>query len=88
MSTIYLSIAIDVAAIVNDEFAVGSRLSGNAAGQWRATQQSSETIRKAIMLLRDANVVSVSQRGNYGNLCGRSLPVHRASQKHADLFIL
>ncbi len=61
MSAIYLSIAIDVAQrIVNDEFAVGSRLSGRTllASQYNV---SSETIRKAIMLLRDANVVSVSQ---------------------------
>ncbi len=61
MSAIYLSIAIDVAQrIVNDEFAVGSRLSGRTllASPYNV---SSETIRKAIMLLRDANVVSVSQ---------------------------
>lgn len=57
----YHSIALDIAQrIVNNEFPVGSRISGRTllASNYNV---SSETIRKAIALLKDANIVSVSQ---------------------------
>lgn len=57
----YHSIALDIAQrIVNNEFPVGSRISGRTllASHYNV---SSETIRKAIALLKDANIVSVSQ---------------------------
>lgn len=61
MSAMYLSIATDLAQrIINGEFAVGSRLSGRTllASHYNV---SSETIRKAVGLLKDAGVVQVSQ---------------------------
>ena len=57
----YHSIALDIAQrIVNNEFPVGARISGRTllASHYNV---SSETIRKAIALLKDANIVSVSQ---------------------------
>ena len=57
----YHSIALDIAQrVVNNEFPVGSRISGRTllASHYNV---SSETIRKAISLLKDANIVSVSQ---------------------------
>lgn len=57
----YQEIAVDIAKrIVNDEFSVGEKLSGRTlfASQYRV---SPETIRKAIALLKEANIVSVSQ---------------------------
>lgn len=59
--SMYHSIALDIAQrIVNEEFPVGSKLSGRSllAGRYNV---SPETIRKAIALLKDSNVVSVSQ---------------------------
>ncbi|MEG6586110.1 TrkA C-terminal domain-containing protein [Dendrosporobacter sp. 1207_IL3150] len=61
MASMYLSIATDIAQrIINEEFTVGSRISGRSllASHYNV---SSETIRKAVALLKDANVVSVSQ---------------------------
>lgn len=58
---IHHAIALDIAQrIINDEFPPGSKLSGRSilAGQYNV---SPETIRKAIALLKDAGVVSVSQ---------------------------
>ncbi|MCC3371623.1 TrkA C-terminal domain-containing protein [Cohnella sp. REN36] len=57
----YKSIALDIAQrIVSGEFPVRSKISGRSllAGQYRV---SPETIRKAIGLLKDENIVSVSQ---------------------------
>jgi K+/H+ antiporter YhaU regulatory subunit KhtT len=57
----YLSIALDLAQrIINDEFPIGTKISGRTllASHYNV---SSETIRKAVVLLKDANVVSVSQ---------------------------
>lgn len=57
----YKSIALDIAQrIVSGEFPVASKISGRSllAGQY---QVSPETIRKAIGLLKEENVVSVSQ---------------------------
>lgn len=57
----YHSIALDLAQrIINDEFPVGSKISGRTllASHYNV---SSETVRKAVSLLKDANVVSVSQ---------------------------
>ncbi|HEY3425258.1 MAG TPA: TrkA C-terminal domain-containing protein [Negativicutes bacterium] len=57
----YHAIALDIAQlIVNKEFPIGSRISGRTllASHYNV---SSETIRKAISLLKDANIVSVSQ---------------------------
>lgn len=57
----YHSIALDLAQrIINNEFPVGSRISGRTllASHYNV---SSETIRKAIALLKDGNIVSVSQ---------------------------
>lgn len=61
MAAMYLSIATDIAQrIINDEFAIGSRIAGRTllASHYNV---SSETIRKAVALLKDANVVNVSQ---------------------------
>lgn len=58
---VYQSIALDIARrIVNQEFAVGEKLSGRTllSSQYSV---SPETIRKAIFLLKEANIVSVSQ---------------------------
>ncbi|WP_127580385.1 TrkA C-terminal domain-containing protein [Paenibacillus koleovorans] len=60
-STGYKSIALDIAhKIVSGEFAVGSKISGRSllASQYHV---SPETIRKAIGLLKDENIVLVSQ---------------------------
>ncbi len=57
----YHSIALDIAQrIVNNEFPVGTKISGLTllASHYNV---SSETIRKAIALLKDANIVAVSQ---------------------------
>ncbi len=57
----YKSIALDIAQrIVSGEIPVGSKISGRSllAGQYHV---SPETIRKAIGLLKDENIVSVSQ---------------------------
>lgn len=59
--SMYHSIALDLAQrIINDEFPVGMKISGRSllASHYNV---SSETIRKAVVLLKDANVVSVSQ---------------------------
>lgn len=58
---IYRSIALDIAQrIINDEFPEGTKLSGRSllASQYNV---SPETIRKAISLLKEENVVAVSQ---------------------------
>jgi len=58
---IYRSIALDIAQrIINDEFPEGTKLSGRSllASQYNV---SPETIRKAISLLKEENVVNVSQ---------------------------
>jgi K+/H+ antiporter YhaU regulatory subunit KhtT len=58
---VHESIAMDLAErIANGEFAVGEKLSGRTllASHYRV---SAETIRKAVAILRVANVVSVSQ---------------------------
>lgn len=58
---IYQAIALDIAQrIINDEFPEGSKVSGRSllAGHYNV---SPETIRKAIALLKDGDVVSVSQ---------------------------
>lgn len=58
---IYRSIALDLAQrIINDEFPEGTKLSGRSllASQYNV---SPETIRKAIALLKEENVVNVSQ---------------------------
>lgn len=58
---VYQTIALDLARrIINQEFSVGEKISGRTllAGQYSV---SPETIRKAIFLLKDANIVSVSQ---------------------------
>lgn len=57
----YKSIALDIAQrIVSGEFPVHSKISGRSllAGQYHV---SPETIRKAVGLLKDENIVSVSQ---------------------------
>jgi K+/H+ antiporter YhaU regulatory subunit KhtT len=57
----YQSIALDIAKrIINDEFPVGTKISGRTllASQYSV---SPETIRKAISILKNANVVNVSQ---------------------------
>lgn len=57
----YMSIALDIAQrIVSGEFPVSSKISGRSllAGQYHV---SPETIRKAIGLLKEENIVSVSQ---------------------------
>ena len=58
---IYRSIALDIAQrIINDEFPEGTKLSGRTllASQYNV---SPETIRKAIALLKEESVVTVSQ---------------------------
>ena len=58
---IYRSISLDIAQrIINDEFPEGTKLSGRSllASQYNV---SPETIRKAISLLKEEGVVSVSQ---------------------------
>jgi len=73
----YQSIALDIAKrIVNDEFPIGTRLSGRTllASQYRI---SPETIRKAIGILKENNVVAVSQ--------GKEITVLSTQQAH--LFI-
>lgn len=58
---IYHSIALDIAQrIINGDFPVGGKISGRSllAGHYNV---SPETIRKAVALLKDANVLSVSQ---------------------------
>ena len=58
---IYRSIALDIAQrIINDEFPEGTKLSGRSllASQYNV---SPETIRKAITLLKEESVVTVSQ---------------------------
>ncbi len=58
---IYQSIALDIAKrIVIQEFSVGNKISGRTllAGQYAV---SAETIRKAIAILKERNIVSVSQ---------------------------
>jgi K+/H+ antiporter YhaU regulatory subunit KhtT len=60
-TAVYQSIALDIAQrIVSGEFPAGCRISGRSllAGQYHV---SPETIRKAIGLLKDENIVSVSQ---------------------------
>lgn len=57
----YHSIALDLAQrIINDEFPVGTKISGRTllASHYNV---SSETIRKAVALLKDTKVVSVAQ---------------------------
>jgi len=74
---VYESIAMDVAErIVNGEFAVGDKISGRTllASQYNV---SPETIRKAMGLLGQANVVAVSQ--------GKEILVQ--SQEQAEEFI-
>lgn len=59
--SMYHSIALDLAQrIINEEFPVGAKISGRTllAGNYNV---SSETIRKAVALLKDGNVVSVAQ---------------------------
>lgn len=61
VGAIYRSIALDIAQrIINDEFPEGTKLSGRSllASQYNV---SPETIRKAISLLKEEHVVSVSQ---------------------------
>jgi len=60
-SSMYSSIALDIAQrIINGEFPVGTKISGRSllASHYNV---SPETIRKAVALLKDANVVNVSQ---------------------------
>ena len=74
---IYQTIALDIARkIVKQDFAVGEKISGRTllASQYSV---SPETIRKAIFLLKEANVVSVSQ--------GKELQIISAEQ--AFLFL-
>ena len=57
----YQSIALDLAKrIVNDEFLVGEKISGRTllASQYNV---SPETVRKAVAMLKETNVVAVSQ---------------------------
>lgn len=59
--SMYHSIALDLAQrIINEEFPVGAKISGRTllAGNYNV---SSETIRKAVALLKDSNVVAVAQ---------------------------
>ena len=59
--SMYHSIALDLAQrIINEEFPIGAKISGRSllASHYNV---SSETIRKSVALLKDANVVSVSQ---------------------------
>lgn len=57
----YQAIAVDIAKrILNNEFAIGEKVSGRTlfASQYSV---SPETIRNAISLLKEVNVVGVSQ---------------------------
>jgi len=59
--TSYQSIALDIAKrIINNEFIAGDKISGRTllAGQYEV---SPETVRKAVAILKEANVVAVSQ---------------------------
>jgi len=59
--SMYHSIALDLAQrIINEEFPVGAKISGRTllAGNYNV---SSETIRKAVALLKDSHVVAVAQ---------------------------
>lgn len=70
----YQSIALDIAKrIINDEFSVGTKISGRTllASQYSV---SPETIRKAIAILKDANIVAVSQ--------GKEIIVVSSQQAH------
>lgn len=70
----YQTIALDIAKrIINSEFIVGDKISGRTllASQYSV---SPETIRKAIAILKEANIVSVSQ--------GREIVVLSAEQAH------
>ncbi|MDR3560309.1 MAG: TrkA C-terminal domain-containing protein [Negativicutes bacterium] len=59
--SVYQSIALDIAKkIVNQEFPVGSKLSGRSLLSCQYSV-SPETIRKSVSLLKDSNVVQVSQ---------------------------
>lgn len=74
----YQSIALDIAKrILNEEFSEGTKISGRTllASQYSV---SPETIRKAISILKEANVVAVSQ--------GKEILV--ASKQQAQHFIL
>ncbi|WIW71272.1 TrkA C-terminal domain-containing protein [Anaerosinus gibii] len=74
---IYQSIAIDIARrIVNKEFSIGDKISGRTLLSAHYGV-SSETIRKAIAILKEVNVLSVSQ--------GKEVEV--ISQKQAFLFL-
>jgi len=73
----YKSIALDIAQrIVSGEFPVGSKISGRSllAGQYHV---SPETIRKAIGLLKEENIVSVAQ--------GKEVTI--VSSRHAHEYI-
>lgn len=75
---VYQTIALDLARrIINQEFSVGEKISGRTllAAQYSV---SPETIRKAIFLLKDANIVSVSQ--------GKELQI--ISSEQAFLFLI
>jgi len=74
----YQSIALDIAKrILNEEFSEGTKISGRTllASQYSV---SPETIRKAVSILKEANVVAVSQ--------GKEILV--ASKQQAQHFIL
>lgn len=74
LSASYQSIALDIAKrIISNEFPVGAKISGRTflASQYSV---SAETIRKAIAILKDANVVAVSQ--------GKEIIVLSAQQAH------
>ena len=75
---VYRSIALDIAKrILNEEFPEGTKISGRTllASQYSV---SPETIRKAVSILKEANIVSVSQ--------GKEILV--ASKQQAQHFIL
>jgi K+/H+ antiporter YhaU regulatory subunit KhtT len=76
----YTRIAMDIAeAILNEEYPVGTKISGrsNLAGKY---QVSPETIRKAIALLKDYEVVSSSPRSGI-----RILNANNAAQFIKDI---
>lgn len=71
---VYQTIALDIAQrIVNADFTIGEKLSGRTllSSQYNV---SPETIRKAISLLKEANIVSVSQ--------GREVSILSAQQAY------
>lgn len=73
----YQAIAVDIAKrILNNEFAIGEKVSGRTlfASQYSV---SPETIRKAISLLKEVNVVGVSQ--------GKEITI--LSKQQADHFV-